>query len=175
MASGDFLMLLRSTDGHGPASDSAALTTITGANSTSAEVIPVAAFDGTTREYWDFYNLRMPEHYDGGGVTAEIVSSGAADPTTGWAWDLAFRKITPDVDDLDAEDHTYAFNGAAAAKPSAIGETVEDTITFTDGADMDSVGAGDHFILRCARDVADAGDDMSSNDAYLHAIALYES
>lgn len=175
MASGDLLVVLLPTSGVGPTANPAVLDLITGANTESAELIDVVAFDGgATEELWDYYNVYMPDHYGGNGVTVEIVTSGTADPPTGWVFGVAFRKITDDADDLDAEDHTYDYNVIICAKPSTIGEVVTDSVNFSDGADMDSVGAGSHFFLRVRRDTSHASDDMSSNDAYLHKIVIRE-
>jgi hypothetical protein len=47
--------------------------------------------------------------------------------------------------------HTYVYNVITPTPPSAAGELAYDTITFTDGADMDSVAEGERAIMRVRR------------------------
>lgn len=148
-------------------------TTILGA-STPAEVIPVLAFDTSTVEYADFHNLVMPPHYGGGGVTLTIFSS-CGTTTGGIAWEVAFRRIADDAEDLDTTAQTYDYNTLAIATlPSAVGEITVDTLTFTNGADMDSVVAGDLYTLRIRRATGNA-TDTATTDAFLHAIVISET
>lgn len=134
--------------------------------------VPVLAFDTTTVEYADWHGLVMPAHYGGGGITCSIRSSAGA--TTGTLqWAIALRDIPDDAEDLDTTVHSYDFNVVnIGTLASAIGELTYDNITFTDGADMDNVGAGDSFSLRLRRDT---GSDTLATDAFLHSIYITET
>lgn len=173
MATGDTLIILTPLDNTPPGTVYATLDTITGA-STPAESIPVLDFDDTTAEYADFY-CEMPRNYAGTtGVTLTFVWSAAATANTG-VLRAAFRRVPDDTEDLDTTAHTYDYNTTGALTPaSAVGEVAYDTLTFTNGADMDSVAAGEYFILRVGRAPAD-GNDTLVGDLSLHAIEVKET
>ena len=172
MASGDFLIGLTPLHNTPPATIYATFDTMTG-TSTPAESIPVLDFDDTTVEYADFY-LFMPAHYAGTtGVTLTFVWSAAAAANNG-IWAAAFRRVADDAEDLDTTAHTYVYNDTGdITAPSAIGEVSYDDITFTDGADMDSVVADDYAILRVRRP-APSGTKITG-DCSIHAIHLKET
>lgn len=137
-------------------------------------IVPVLDFDpGATEEYIYFQGF-MPRHYDGGGVTVTIGWS--SDATSGNViWGVAFKSVTDDADDLDSKVFAAPNESAADATASAAGEVAYTTITFTDGADMDSVAAGELFWLEVHRSSADASDTLNSNDAELHFIEIRET
>lgn len=176
MASGNKLFDLPVGVLHPPATSGAAFTAIAGASS-PAERFVVAAFDSSSTEYLDTDVLTMPDSYSGGGITIKFVTgaSSAAGGTDGYVFGCAFREIADDSEDLDSTAHTYDFNDSAEIQPpSVLGETTVDNVTFTSGADMDSVGAGDQFVLRVRRNPG-ATDDTMASDAYLHAVLIYET
>lgn len=172
MASGNTLCYFSPLASCGPNATAAQFDTIVGTSS-PVEAIPVLAFDSTTVEYADFRG-KMPQHYAGGGITI-IIAHGAGTATGGVTWEIAFRSIEEDTEDLDTTAHTYDYNSLdVATLASAIGEVIYDPMTFTDGADMDSVGAGDEFILRIRRATGDANDTAAA-DAYLHGLEIRET
>lgn len=172
MASGDSLAWFGARDGIPPAATYAQQDVLAGASS-PAESTPVLAFDATTIEYMDFRG-KMPQNYAGGGVTL-VVCSGAATTTGGIVWRAAFRSIEDDAEDLDTTVHSYDYNSVTVSSlPSVQGEVTYDNITFTNGADMDSVGAGDEFILRLQRKTDDAGDTAAA-DGYIHGVEIRET
>ena len=133
--------------------------------STPAEKIPCWDFDDTSAEYLDFRVLLDP-NYSGGGLTLTLPwSSGAA--TSGQArLGAAFRRIADDAEDLNSS-HSYAYNDSSETTASAAGEVQYSTITFTDGADMDNLAAGEIAILRIRR-APTHGDDDLVGDVELH-------
>lgn len=172
MASGNVLGVFSPLASCGPASTAAQFDTIAGA-STPAEAVPVLAFDSTTAEYADFYGV-LPAHYAGGGLTLTFKHS-CGTATGGVTYRAAFRRIQEDAEDLDTTAFTYDFNDVdIATLPSAAGEVNFDDITFTSGADMDSLAAGEPFILRIARNPADANDTAAA-DARVHMLYLKET
>lgn len=169
MASGNSLAYFAAQSVSGPNTTTAQLDAILG-TSTPAESFPVLAFDTTTIEYADFRG-KMPAHYAGGGLTV-IICSSAGTTTGAVTWEIAFRSFEDDTVDLDTTAKTYDFNAVTIGTlASAVGELTYDNITFTDGADMDSVGAGDEFLMRVRRNTA----DTAATDAYLHGIELKET
>jgi hypothetical protein len=172
MASGNSLLHFTPQHGIPPTTLYAQHDVIVGA-STPAEAIPVIAYDSSATEHMDFRG-KMPAHYGGGGVTL-IICSGAATTTGGVRWEAAFRAFEDDTEDLDTTAHTYDYNGVTVSTLASVqGEVTYDNITFTDGADMDSVGAGDEFILRIKRTHDDAGDTAAA-DAFLYGVSIAET
>lgn len=172
MASGNTLLYLPPLSCSPPATIGAQFDVIAG-TSTPAEGITVLAFDTTTIEYADFRG-KMPQHYAGGGLTIVICSS-AGTTTGGVTWEIAFRAFKDDTVDLDTTAKTYDYNAVTISTlANVVGEVTYDNITFTSGADMDSVAAGDEFLLRIRRNTGAAGD-TASTDAYLHGIEIRET
>ncbi len=172
MASGDTLLILTPFHNSPPATLYATFDTLTGA-ATPAESVPVLDFDDTTAEYADFYCV-LPTTYAGGGLTV-ILGYSTVDTTDVVDWECAIRRVADDAEDLDTTAHSYDFNGVVDTAPSVIGEVAYATITFTSGADMDSLAAGEYFILRVTRDpTPDSGTDVTG-DASLHFIHVKET
>ena len=171
MASGDTLLILTPQNSSIPATVFSTLDTISGANSTAAENIPVLDFDASADEYADWYCV-CPENYDGGGFTVTIMWAALGDTSNACQLEAAFRAVKDDAEDLDSTDHSYAFNGVAASPAGTAGEISYDNITFTDGADSDNVAAGDYFIFRFMRDVS---ADSMTGDASVVAIHIKET
>lgn len=172
MASGDTLLILTALASTPPDADAATLDVVAG-GSTPAEQVPVLDFDpGATQEYADFI-CEMPQSYGGGGLT--IIIKWSSDATSGdCVWDIAIRRVQDDAEDIDGA-HTYAYNSVTSTTASAAGELDYATITFTDGADMDSVAVGESFVLRLSRDSDEAADTMDSNDAEFWSMEIKET
>ena len=168
MTTGDNLMVFMAWGGSQPSVSGCSLSYIIGTTSIK-EAFEVANFDDTTREYLDFVGV-MPNYYDGGGLTCTIMFA-HANNSSGPTWEIAFRRIADDAEDLDTTAHTYAYNTVAAGVPSAVGEVGYDDITFTDGSDMDSIAVGELFNMRVSRDPATGG----SGDASLISILVKET
>ena len=172
MASGDTLIVAKAMQGMPPATLSAGLSTLTG-GATPSEQIPRWAFDDSTVEYMDFV-LRMPRNYGGGGVTISFLTGGAA-TSNAYVIGAAFRRVQDDAEDLDSTAHSYDFNDSSGiTTPSAVGEVGYDDVAFTNGADMDSVAAGELFILRVRRNTG-SGSDTMTGDMYLYGFEIRET
>jgi hypothetical protein len=128
--------------------------------STPAESAIVHDFDATTAEYIDF--LAFLIGYANGGLTFTLPWSASSAVTGAVRWEVAIRRFADDAEDIDAA-HTYDFNGVTDTVASASGELSYPTITFTDGADMDSWANGELAIIRVRRDPVNAGDDMAGD------------
>lgn len=171
MASGNSLLVFTARDGVPSATAGATHGILAGA-ATPAEGVPTLAFDSATDEFADFIGV-LPRHYAGGGLTLTLhwasgVTSGAV------VWGAAFRRIADDAEDINTDAHSYAFNAVTATTASAAGEVDYAAITFTGGADMDSLAVGELFNLRIARDADNVSDDMAG-DALLIAIEIRET
>lgn len=173
MASGNTLLVLTAANGVPPATLSAQLTSLAGA-ATPAETVLLFNFDDTTVEYIDFECV-LPSNYSGGGLTLVIRWHSASATSGGVVWGAAIRRDVDDGEDWDTTAHSYDFNDSGTATaPSAVGESSYDNIAFTDGADMDSLAAGEGFVLRIRRTTGAGGDNMAG-DARLRSIEIRET
>lgn len=133
---------------------------------------PVLDFDDTTQETVYFDNLILPRHYGGGGITVYLhhAASSATSGTIGW--DVALERIGDGQQDLDADGFATAQTVTAATVPATSGHVDIVNVAITDGANMDSVAAGEAFRLRIRRDVA---NDTAAGDAELFGVEIKET
>lgn len=172
MAAGNALFWFDALAVRSPGTSAATLDVVTG-GSTPAEKVPVLDFDASATEYADFEFI-LPATYGGGGLTFELEFGMSTDTNTAHRvrWELAIRRIGSS--EQFASAHTYDFNGASQAIPSAIDITTRATITFTNGADMDSLAVGERGILRMRRR-HDHSDDDATGDAEFRSIYCRET
>lgn len=143
-----------------PAANGAALTARAG-GSTPAERLIIYVFDAATIEYIDFKCLLLP-NYGGGGLTISLPWIAATATSGVCRWGAAVRRLDDDVEDIDAA-HTYDYNDVDDTAASASGELSYPTVTFTNGADMDSWSAGEMAIVRVRRNASHANDTMTGD------------
>lgn len=168
MASGDQCIVIHSVSQ--PATDFAAPDTRAG-GSTPAERVDIWKFDASAIEYLDFKCQLV--NYAGGGLTFSLPWS-ASSATSGVArFGIAVRRIADDAEDIDTAQ-TYDFNDVDDTAASASGEISVATITFTNGADMDSWANGEFAIVRVRRNATHANDTMTG-DAELWGLSAVES
>ena len=167
MASGDTLLILAAQAALPPSSGSVATASRRGGTGPFHY-----AFDAATAEIMDWL-CTMPAHYDGGGIDVSLRWAAATAVANDVVWAAAISRHQDDVDDLDT-DSLSGQNTVTATAPSASGEKSYDSIAFTDGADMDSVAAGEDFKLRITR-LATAGGDTMAGDAELYMIHITEA
>lgn len=172
MASGDSLLVFTAKSNEPPdadyATDDEILTT---SSDEPDDYIPVLDFDpGATQEYASFSNV-LPAHYDGGGLTVSIEWTSEA--TSGDVkWDVAFKAQADSENILSStyaaiQSTTTTTDGTARDKNTTV-------ITFTNGAQIDSIAAEVGFRMLVTRDSADGADTMNSNDAEFIAIYIKE-
>lgn len=163
MASADTLVVFTPLHNEPPASSYATLDT--------RNSVPVLDFDDTTDESAVFGGV-LPSTYDGGGLTVILVWMATSATTGGVSWDVAIEAHPDDTFDIDSDGFAAANNSGSATTASATGEQQYTTITFTDGADMDSLAAGESFRLKVTRDAngTTATDNMSGDAELLRVI-----
>lgn len=155
-----------------PATTFAQLAIIAG-TSTPAESLSVFAFDAATIEYMDFKCELSPKYVGTTGITIKLVWAAAA-ASNEVRWGAALRRVEISSDDVDTTAHPYAYNDVDGTASATIGHWMDDEITFTNGADMDSVAAGETFVLRVRREATHANDD-NTDDAYLISVSIRET
>lgn len=164
MASGDTLLQFTPLHNEPPASNNATLDT--------RNSHPVLDFDATTNESAVFSAV-MPRHYAGTtGVTVYLhyaMSSAEADTID---WDVAFERIGDQQLDIDGDSFAAVNSVDNTTVPGTTGLVDIVNVTFTDGADMDSVAVGEGFRLKVTRDAA---SDDAAGDAELLFVEIEET
>jgi hypothetical protein len=164
MASGNTLLSFSATANHPPAS---AYATPDTRNSH-----PVLDFDAGTDESAIFGSV-LPRHYAGGGITVRLGWAASSATSGDVVWNVAIERIDDEGLDIDADGFAAA-QAATATAPGTSGEVQYTDITFTDGAQMDSLAAGESFRLKITRD-ADNGSDTMAGDAELLTVEIRET
>lgn len=137
--------------------------------------VPVLDFDATVNELVVVQGA-MPRFYAGTtGVTATVGVKASSATTNDMSWAIFFKSDTNDADDIDVKNFADPQVNQAVDAPSVSGETVYFDITFTDGAQMDSVAVGENFYLMLMRDAQDTTNDDMAGDAELVSIELRET
>lgn len=163
MASGDTLVTFYPFDGEDPASNMATID--------FRNAHPVRDFDAATNESTMFSGI-LPRNYSGGGVTVYLHYSMTTAVTGDIDWDAAFERIGDQQQDTDSDGFASAQSVDNTTVPGTSGNVDIVSIAFTDGAQMDSIAAGELFRLKITRDAA---SDTASGDAELHAVEIKET
>lgn len=111
---------------------------------------PVLDFDAGSNEDIIFSAV-MPRHYGGGGVTVYIHYAMSSETSGDIDWDVYFERIGDQQQDIDSDSFATSNNVENTTVPGTSGLVDIVNVTFTDGADMDSVAAGEGFRLKLRR------------------------
>ncbi len=166
MASGNTLAVFAPQDNEPPTSNFATFDT--------RNLHPCLDFDGATDEEAVFTGI-LPRNYAGGGLTVYL-HVGFTTATSGNAyWQAAIERMDDGTLDVDA-DSFASFKGAAGNPNGTSGVMTLVTITFTSGAEMDSLAAGEMFRLKIRRDAdGTSGTDDVTTDAELFGVEIKET
>jgi hypothetical protein len=135
---------------------------------------PVLDFDGAADEEAVFTGV-LPRHYAGSGLTVYLHVAFSSATSGSAYWQAAIERMDDGTLDTDA-DSFAAFVGAAGNPNAASGVMTLVTLTFTAGAAMDSLAAGEMFRLKVHRDAdGTAGTDDVASDAELFGIEIKET
>lgn len=133
---------------------------------------PVLDFDGSTDEEAVFSDI-LPRNYAGGGLTVYLHVAFTSATTGNSYWQAAFERTTGQ--DMDS-DSFASFKGAAGTPNASSGICTVVSIAFTDGAEIDSLAAGEVFRLKIRRDAdGTGGTDDITTDAELKMIEIKET
>jgi hypothetical protein len=164
MASGDTLLILPANAGTPPSSNAA--------TPAVRNQHPVWEFDAASDQSVVFTAI-MPRAYAGGGLTVYLHWSADGVTTGNCIWDVSFERIGDGQQDVDS-DGFAAVNSVTDAAPGTDGFVTIANVTFTDGADMDSVAVGEQFRIKITRDADNASDTMAAK-SQLHAVEIKET
>lgn len=163
MASGDTLIIFHPYNNEPPASNYATLDL--------RNLHPCLDFDKATNETAIFTSV-MPRNYAGGGVTVYLHYAMTTVEALTVDWDVAFERIGDQQLDIDGDSFAAVNSVDDTTVPGTTGLIDVVSVAFTDGADMDSVAAGELFRLSVTRDAA---SDDADNDAELYAVEIKET
>ena len=131
-------------------------------------------FDAAVNEV-EMFQGQMPRNYSAGGLTIEVGFMAATAIVADTSWAIFFLSVTDDADDLDTKNFAAPQRNQAVVAPSASGEVGVFTITFTNGAQMDNIAAGELFYLLIMRDAQDATNDDMVGDAQIVSLESRET
>ena len=135
---------------------------------------PVLDFDGATDEEAVFTAV-LPAGYAGNGLTVQTWWMFTSATSGSLRVQAAIERIDVSSLDLDA-DSFAAFQSAGGTAPGTSGRVILVPVTFTDGAQMDSLAAGELFRLKIRRDAdGTSGTDDITTDAELVAVLVKET
>lgn len=163
MASGDTLFVFSPEHNQPPTSNFATLDT--------RNNHPVLDFDDTTNESAIFSSV-LPQSYAGGGLTVLVGFSMTSATTGDVDLQAAIERVEAGVLDIDADSFASAQSVIDVSVPGTSGFVAVATITFTDGAQMDSLAVGEKFRIKITRDAA---TDTASGDLELHFVEIRET
>jgi len=133
----------------------------------------VLDFDDSTNESAIFAGI-LPANYAGGGLTLDLHIAMTSATSGNVLMEAAIERINAAGQDLDSDGFAAAQASSATAVPGTTGLIAIVTITFTDGAQMDSLAAGEAFRIKVTRDATDASD-TAAGDLELLAGELSET
>jgi len=141
------------------------------ATADSRNARPVLDFDGSTDEEAVFSGV-MPLNYPAAGIAVSTWWAFTAATTGTLRVQAAIERSDNGGLDIDA-DSFAAFQSSSGSAPATNGQLVQVVITFSNGAQMDSLGAAEVFRLKIRRDAdATSGPDDITTDAELVMVAL---
>lgn len=164
MASGNSLVAFNPYNNEPP---SAAFATINIRNNH-----PVLDFDAATDEDAIFTSV-LPRNYSGGGLTVLLIWCAASATSGDCVWNAAIERDDDGGLDIDADSFAAA-QAVTSTAPGTSGVLKYSSITFTSGAQMDSLAAGEAFRIKITRD-ANNGSDTMTGDAQLVAVEIRET
>lgn len=133
---------------------------------------PILVFADGATTFAAVWTEILPRNYAGGGLTVTIIWS--AVPTSGNVeWIGAIERMDTGTD-LDADSFASNQLSGATAVPGTSGAPKYTTLTFSSGANMDSLAAGEAFRLKISRDPSVANDTAAGN-AEILAIEVKET
>lgn len=134
--------------------------------------LSVLDYDAATAEYATFVGV-LPRNYTGSGLTIYLHWMATSATSGAVKWNAYIERHQAGTDDQDADSFAAAQTTTTTAT-SPSGTEMVTAITFTSGAQMDSLAAGERFRLKIERDAANGADTMTG-DAELVAVEIKET
>lgn len=129
---------------------------------------PCLDFDTTTQETVYFTGY-LPADYSGAGVTIHLWMAATSATSGTIGWDVAFERAQSGTDTAASDSFGSATTVTAVTVPGTAGILTKMSVNVSNGANMDSLAAGEMFRLRIRRDVA---NDTATGDAELYRVVM---
>ncbi len=165
MASGDTLATFSPLSNEPPASAYATLDT--------RNSHPTLDFDDAAASEAAVFSFVLPRNYAGGGITVSLHWAATTATSGNVIWQTSFEDFGPSQD-TDSDGFATAVTWAAAAANGTSGVLTVSSQAHTNGAQIDSVAAGDACRIKIER-LGSNGSDTMSGDAELMAVELRET
>lgn len=134
---------------------------------------PVLDFDADTDESALWLDV-MPVRYAGGGLTVDIMFAMTSATNGDVVWCAQFERIGIGEQSIESDDFASEKSAVVSVYSIVASRVKQATLTFTDGAEMDSLESGEPFRIRVYRD-ADNAYDTATGDAELVAVHIKET
>lgn len=128
---------------------------------------PVWAYNDTTDQSIIFTD-RLPDAYTGGGLYLDIYWMAATATSGDCIWNGSIERVGLATQDTDSDSFATA-QATTTTAPGTSGHVAKTRITFSSGANMDSLAAGEVFRAKVTRNASGGGDTMSGNAQLLRA------
>jgi hypothetical protein len=142
---------------------------------------PVLDFDATVNEVAMFQGV-LPQNYDGGGLTLTlgVITTTITGDMSFYAFIKSIGDSTENLGTAGTDPSTLKVfaepqKNEAIDAPSTVGFVRYFTITFSNGAQMDSLAAGELFYLMIMRNAQDTTNDDMAADASIVFAELRET
>jgi hypothetical protein len=133
--------------------------------------IPVLDFDATSDEAAYFMGF-LPTSYGGGGLTIKLFVAHSTATSGSSRWQAQIERMNTD---MDSNSFSSAKSTGIAANATS-GIPSNGSISFSNGAEMDSLAAGEPFRIIIQRDAdGTTGTDDATGDAELIMVVITET
>lgn len=112
----------------------------------------------------------LPSNYAGGGLTLTIWWMAATATTNDGVFGGSIERAQDGGTDQDADSFATEQLSAAVTTNATSGIKNKSTITFSSGANMDSLAAGEPFRLKISRKSSGQGDTMTGKAQFTEAV-----
>lgn len=134
---------------------------------------PVLDFDDSVDESALWLDV-MPVRYAGGGLTVDIMFAMTSATNGDVVWCAQFERIGIGNQSIGSDGFASEKSAVVSVYSIEASYVKQATLTFTDGAEMDSIVSGEPFRIRVYRD-ADNAYDTATGDAELVAVHVKET
>lgn len=132
---------------------------------------PVLDFDDTTGEAAVFTGV-LSSFYGGAGLTVSVAYSATTATSGTIGFTVEIERVGDSQQDVDADGFAAVQTITAVTVPSTSGHVDVVSVNISNGANMDSLAAGEQYRIRIKRDVA---NDTATGDAEVHWISVRET
>lgn len=131
---------------------------------------PCLDFDANTQEA-AIWGKTLPASYGGNGITVSVTASltSATSGTLGWL--VSIERQDASGLDTDSDSFASAQTITATTVPGTSGQIITLSVNISNGANMDSLAAGERFRIKIERDVS---NDTATGDAELRSVTIVE-